>query len=263
MNPVYDYSNKVVLVTGGSRGIGRETCLAFARCGTKVVISARSDDGQETADMIYKEGGDAIFVRSDIAKEADVKKLIQTAIEKYGQLDFAINNAGHSGHNGFIHEQTESNYDTVFDSNVRGTLLCMKHELLAMLNNNDGQGYGRIVNVASSAGFIGLPRIGIYVASKHAMMGLTRTAGLEYATKNIRVNAVVPGTVDKTLNYDIFAENNDEIKKQMVAMHATKKILEPEDVVPAILFLCSDGANLAIGSPLFIDGGLTTGKTWG
>ena len=94
-------------------------------------------------------------------------------------------------------------------------------------------------------------------------MGLTRTAGLEYATKNIRVNAVVPGTVDKTLNYDVFAENNDEIKKQMVAMHATKKILEPEDVVPAILFLCSDGANFAIGSPLFIDGGLTTGKTWG
>ena len=281
--PKYDFSGRVALVTGASQGIGRHTAFALARCGAKVVLASRSDGGQETADMIAKDsqaqeaGGEGYFVRCDISNEEEVKTAIDKACSKYGALHFAINNAGHSGENGLLEDQTVENFDSVFEVNVRGSFLCMKHEIKAMRNNEPSRrrvkaveadtehgatkqrsGYGRIVNVGSAASFISFPQAGIYVASKHALLGLTQNAAVELAADtDIRVNMVVPGSV-KTHNYELFTEGKDEMKKIMIQNHPTKQILMPEDCVPAILFLCSDGAFFSVGQPLMIDGGFTT-----
>lgn len=257
----FDFKGKTALVTGGSLGIGRETALGLAKNGAQVVISARSDGGEETASEIRKAGGEAIFLRSDISSEKEVEQLVNETVRRYGKLDFAINNAGHSGVNGYIWEQTEENYDAVFNSNVRGAFFCMKHEIRVMRQSNgrNGRPYGRIVNVGTAAAYLGMARIGIYAASKHALLGLTQVAALELAADtDIRVNMVVPGSV-QTHNYDIFTEGKEEAKKFMKAIHATKQVMGPHEVVPAILFLCSDGANYSVGSPLHIDSGITTG----
>jgi NAD(P)-dependent dehydrogenase (short-subunit alcohol dehydrogenase family) len=252
-NVMADFDDRVAIVTGGSMGIGRAAALEFARRGAKVLISARSEGGQETADMIAAEGGEALFVRSDIARESDVETLVRTALQRWGKLDFALNNAGHSGKNAPIHEQTAENYDAVFDSNVRGMLFCLKHEIRAMLRN----GFGRIVNVASDAGYIGFPTAGIYVASKHAVMGLTRSAALEVVDQSIRVNAVIPGSVT-TRNFEIFTEGKQESKDYLRSIHPIGKFLTAEDVVPAIMFLCGPGAEFCVGTGLVIDGGIMT-----
>ena len=281
--PKYNFSDKVALVTGASQGIGRHTAFALARCGAKVVLASRSDGGQETEDMIAKDaksqeaGGEGYFVRCDIGNEEEVKTAIDKGCSKYGALHFAINNAGHSGKNGSIEDQTAENFDSVFNVNVRGSFFCMKHEIKAMRKNEPSKkraqaaeadtehgatkersGYGRIVNVGSGASFIAFPQAGIYVASKHALFGLTQNAAVELAADtDIRVNMVVPGSV-KTHNYDLFTEGKDEMKQGLIKNHPINQILMPEDCVPAILFLCSDGAFFSVGQPLMIDGGLTT-----
>ena len=281
--PKYDFSDKVALVTGASQGIGRHTAFGLARCGAKVVLASRSDGGQETAEMIAKDaksqeaGGEGYFVRCDISKEEEVKAAIDKACDKYGALHFAINNAGHSGENGLIEDQTAENFDSVFNVNVRGSLFCLKHEIKAMRKNEPSKkrakaveadtehgatkqrsGYGKIVNVGSAASFISFPQAGIYVASKHALLGLTQNAAVELAADtDIRVNMVVPGSV-KTHNYELFSEGKNEMKKGMIKNHPTNQILMPEDCVPAILFLCSEGAFFSVGQPLMIDGGFTT-----
>ncbi|MGI8741562.1 MAG: SDR family oxidoreductase [Bryobacteraceae bacterium] len=280
--PQYDYRGKVAIVTGASQGVGRHAAFGLARCGCKVVLAGRSDEGQETVEMIGKDhlardaGGEALFLRTDVTNETEIKAAISETVSRYGALHFALNNAGYSGVNNPIEDQTAANYDAVFAVNVRGLLLCMKHEIRAMRRNEPPKkrkegwhtdpdkgetkvrsGYGRIVNVGSAAAFIGFPRAGIYIASKHAVHGLTQTAAIELAADtDIRVNMVVPGSI-KTHNYELFSESQDEIKKLLIGAHATKQILLPEDCVPAILFLCSDGAFFSVGQPLFIDGGYT------
>lgn len=281
--PVYDYREKVAIVTGASQGIGRHAAFGLARCGAKVVLAGRSDAGQETVELIARDpqardaGGEALFLRADVSDESDIEAMLDETLSRYGTVHFAINNAGHSGVNDLIEDQTAQNFNAVFEVNVRGLLLCMKHEIRAMRNNQppdkrrDGwrtdpgrgetskrAGYGRIVNIGSAAAFVGFPRAGIYIASKHAVQGLTQTAALELAADtDIRVNLLVPGSV-KTHNYELFSESRDELKKLLIQAHPTKQILLPEDCVPAILFLCSDGAFYSVGQPLFIDGGYTS-----
>ncbi|MBA3554440.1 MAG: SDR family oxidoreductase [Gemmatimonadales bacterium] len=280
--PAYDYRGKVAIVTGASQGVGRHAAFGLARSGAKVVLAGRSGEGRETVDMTVNDrqardaGGEAVFLRTDVTQEGEIEALMGETLSRFGALHFAVNNAGHSGVNDPIEDQTSANYDAVFDVNVRGLLLCMKHEIRAMRRNDPPRkrkegwrtdptkgetqgrsGYGRIVNVGSAAAFIGFPRAGIYIASKHAVHGLTQTAALELAADtDIRVNMVVPGSV-KTHNYELFTESRDELKKLLIQGHATKQILLPEDCVPAILFLCSDGAFFSVGQPLFIDGGYT------
>ena len=280
--PQYDYRGKVAVVTGAGQGVGRHAAFGLARCGAKVVLAGRSDEGQETVEIIARDqqardaGGEALFLRTDVTQETEIEGMIEETVSRYGALHFALNNAGHSGINNPIEDQTADNYDAVFAVNVRGLLLCMKHEIRAMRKNEpprkrkegwhtdpakgetqERSGYGRIVNVGSAAAFIGFPRAGIYITSKHAVHGLTQTAAIELAADtDIRVNMVVPGSI-KTHNYELFSESKDEMKKLLIQGHATKQILLPEDCVPAILFLCSDGAFFSVGQPLFIDGGYT------
>jgi len=280
--PRYDYREKVALVTGASQGIGRHAAFGLARCGAKVVLAGRSGAGEETAELIARDeqareaGGEALFLRTHVSSESGIEAMLEETLSRYGALHFAINNAGHSGRNDPIEDQTADNFDEVFAVNVRGLLLCLKHEIRAMRRNEpprkrkegwrtdlgkgetgERSGYGRIVNIGSAAAFIGFPRAGIYIASKHAVHGLTQTAALELAADtDIRVNLLVPGSV-KTHNYELFSEGRDELKKQLIQGHPTKQILLPEDCVPALLFLCSDGAFFSVGQPLFIDGGYT------
>lgn len=280
--PQYDYRSKVAVVTGAGQGIGRHAAFALARCGASVVLAGRGDAGQETAELIAEDerarsaGGEALFLRTDVSDESDIEALLAETMSRYGALHFAINNAAHSGINDPIEDQTAANFDSVFDVNVRGLLLCMKHEIRAMRGNEPPQkrregwrtdpakgetgqrsGYGRIVNIGSAASFIGFPRAGIYIASKHAVLGLTQTAALELAAEtDIRINLLVPGSV-KTHNYELFSEGSDELKARLIQGHPTKQILLPEDCAPALLFLCSDGAFFSVGQPLYIDGGYT------
>lgn len=235
--PHYDYRDKVAIVTGASQGIGRHAAFGLARCGAKLVLAGRSEEGQETVEIIAADrkareaGGEAVFVRTDVRNEDDVAAMIDETMSRYGALHYAINNAGHSGINNPIEEQTAANYEDVFAVNVRGLLLCMKHQIRVMRQNVPPQkrkegwrtdpgkgetreraGYGRIVNIGSAAAFIGFPRAGIYIASKHAVQGLTQTAALELAADtDIRVNLLVPGSV-KTHNYELFSESRDEFK---------------------------------------------------
>ncbi len=281
--PPYDFSGKVAMVTGASQGIGRHTAIGLARCGATVIVTSRSQGGPETVDMILndeqcqKAGAKAEFMELDIRTEEKVKSVIDAIVDKHGALHFAVNNAGISGMNAPIENQTEENYDYIFNTNVKGTLFCMKHEIKAMRKNtpsahraNDKDadtkngatasrmGYGRIVNIGSGAAFVAFPAAGIYVASKHALLGLTRNAAVELAgDTDIRVNMIAPGVV-KTNNYEIFSEGKDEIKKLMINNHATHQTLMPEDCVAATLFMLSDGAFFSVGSTLMIEGGYAT-----
>ncbi len=280
--PPYDYRGKVAVVTGAGQGIGRHAAFALARCGPTVVLAGRGNAGEETAELIAQDsqardaGGEGLFLRTDVSKESEIEAMLAETMSRYGALHLAINNAGHSGVNDPIEEQTATNFDADFDVNVRGLLLCMKHEIGAMRKNEppkkraegwrtdpakgetrERSGYGRIVNIGSAAAFVGFPRAGIYIASKHAVHGLTQTAALELAAEtDIRVNLLVPGSV-KTHNYELFSEGRDEFKRLLIQAHPTQQILLPEDCAPAILFLCSDGAFFSVGQPLYIDGGFT------
>ena len=281
--PRYPFDDKVALVTGGSQGIGRHVAIGLARCGAKVAVVSRSRGGPETVELIAGDrtcreaGGEAHFIECDVSGEDAVKAAVDETLERYGALHLAVNNAGHSGENGPIEDQTEENYRSVFDTNVMGALFCLKHEIKAMRRNdppprrargddadaehgaNAGRtGYGRIVNIGSAAAFVSFPMAGIYAASKHALNGLTQAAAIELAPDtDIRVNMVVPGSV-KTHNYELFSGGKDEMKAGMIAKHATQQILMPEDVVAATLFMLSDGAFFSVGGSLMIDGGFLT-----
>jgi NAD(P)-dependent dehydrogenase (short-subunit alcohol dehydrogenase family) len=249
------FTNKVALVTGGTSGIGRATALAFAKEGAKVVVAGRREaEGNEVVSFIKKENGHALFVRTDVAKETDVVSLIEETLSAYGRLDAAFNNAGVEG-DGFkpTHEQTAASYRAVMDINVLGVLLSMKYEIPAMLKS----GGGAIVNTSSVGGLIGFPGAAIYVASKHAVIGLSKTAALEYATKGIRVNAVAPGGIETPM-FDRFTGGvGSEAHKQVSAMHPIGRTGEPGEIAEAVLWLCSDNASFVTGHTLIADGGLT------
>src|SRR5262245_57606301 len=248
---------KVALVTGGSSGIGKASSLAFAREGAKVVVSdINVAGGQATTRLIRDGGGEAIFIKADVSQAAEVEALINQAVETYGRLDCAYNNAGMLGEvealGLAIHEYPEAVWDRVISINLKGVWFCLKYELAQMVK----QGGGAIVNTASIWGLVGAPGASAYVASKHAVVGLTRAAALEYATKGIRINAVNPGTIRTPLLDPLIAALPD-LEATLTAQHPVGRIGRPEEVAEAVVWLCSEAASFVIGHTLTVDGGYT------
>jgi NAD(P)-dependent dehydrogenase (short-subunit alcohol dehydrogenase family) len=247
------YKNKVVLVTGGTSGIGKSAALAYARAGASVVLAGRRiEEGQAVAKEITTAGGRATFVRTDVTREADVRALVDKTVQTYGRLDVAFNNAGLE-HVGPITESTEEQFRRVFDVNVLGVMFSLKHEVPAMLKT----GGGSIVNTGSVASLIGMAGVAIYVASKHAVVGLTKVAALEFAKQNVRVNCIAPAAIETEM-FDRFAGGiESDMAKQMAAMHPVGRIGQPDEVARAVLYLTSDDASFITGQTLAIDGGFT------
>ena len=244
---------KVALVTGGGSGIGRATALAFARDGARVVIGNRNvQRGEETVSMIRAAGGTASFRRTDVLVVADIEALVKHAVSEYGGLDLAFNNAGIEGDVRPLAEQTEANYDAVMDINVKGVWLSMKYEIPRMLE----RGGGAIVNCASVAGVIAFPGIGIYSASKHAVIGLTKAAALEYSAQGIRINAVNPAVIDTEM-VDRLADGMNMKKDDLITFHPIGRLGRVEEVAEAVLWLCSEKASFVTGHSMMVDGGFT------
>jgi NAD(P)-dependent dehydrogenase (short-subunit alcohol dehydrogenase family) len=240
----------VILITGALTCIGRATALAFARDGARLVVSGRrEEEGEKLVADLRKLGAEAEFVRSDVRHEADIQSLVDKTVARFGRLDVAVNNAGTEGTPGPVTEQTAETYAAIFDTNVLGTLLSMKHELRVMLT----QGYGSIVNVSSTAGRAGMAGASVYVASKHAVEGLTKAAALEVAEFGIRVNAVAPGPIETEMlkRFTGTAEN----KSALVAGVPLKRVGTPEEIAHTIMFLASDQASFITGASIPVDGG--------
>ncbi len=246
---------KVVLVTGGSTGIGRASSLVFAREGATVVVAdINLAAGEGTACAIRDSGGQAVFIAADVSKRGDVETLVNRAVGLYGRLDCAFNNAGIAGAIGSaVHDYSEDAWDRVMGINLKGVWLCLKYEIQQMLK----QGGGAIVNTASIWGLVGAPGASAYVASKHGVVGLTRAAALEYATRGIRINAVNPGTI-RTPILDPFIAADPEFESMITARHPIGRIGMPEEVAEAVVWLCSDAASFVVGQNLPVDGGYTT-----
>ncbi len=243
------FDGKVVLVTGGTSGIGKITALAFAAAGARVVVSGRREaEGAEVVDEIQKAGGTATFVRADVAREPDVKNLIERTIAAYGRLDVAFNNAGVEI-TGPIAEFNADDYRRVFDINVLGVFFSLKYELPVMAK----AGGGAVINTSSIAGHVGMANVGIYIASKHAVEGITKVAALEYAKQGVRVNAVAPGAIQTDM-IDRFA-GGDEGKSYLANMHPVGRIGRSEEIAAAVLYLASDDAKFTTGVSLPVDGG--------
>jgi NAD(P)-dependent dehydrogenase (short-subunit alcohol dehydrogenase family) len=243
------FQNKVALVTGGSFGIGRATAVLFARHGARVAVVDWQQD-EETLKQIHTVGGEAIFIRCDVSKDSDVRAMVEQVIARFGRLDFAFNNAGIEGETAPTHEVTEENWNRVIDINLKGAWLCMKYELPHMLQ----QGKGVIVNCSSIAGLVGFPGIAAYAASKHGLLGLTKTAALEYAQSGVRINAICPGVI-KTPMIDRFIEKNNTTEEAMASGEPIGRMGTPEEVAEGAVWLCSDAASFITGHPLVADGG--------
>jgi NAD(P)-dependent dehydrogenase (short-subunit alcohol dehydrogenase family) len=243
------FKDKVALVTGGSSGIGRATALAFAKKGAKVVIADWTEN-QETMDLIKNLGTEAIFVKCDVSKSADVKALIEKTIDTFGRLDFAYNNAGIEGTSAPTQDCSEENWDKTIDINLKGIWLCMKHQIPVMLE----KGKGSIVNCSSVAGLVGFQGLPAYVASKHGVIGLTKTAALENAKLGIRINAVCPGVI-QTPMIDRLTGNQKEAEEEFTTMEPVGRFGQPEEIACAVMWLCSDEASFVTGIEMPVDGG--------
>jgi NAD(P)-dependent dehydrogenase (short-subunit alcohol dehydrogenase family) len=243
------FKSKVALITGGSFGIGRATAVAFAKKGAKVAIADWVED-DETSSEIIASGGEAIFIKCDVSKTADVKAMLDKIISTYGRLDYAFNNAGIEGISAPAQDCTEDNWDKTIGINLKGIWLCMKYEIPEMLKLHKGV----IVNCASIAGLVGFPGLPAYVASKHGIIGLTKTSALECAKLGIRVNAVCPGAI-KTPMIDRLTGNKKEVEEQFAGMEPIGRLGLPDEVANAVLWLCSDEASFVTGHAMAIDGG--------
>jgi NAD(P)-dependent dehydrogenase (short-subunit alcohol dehydrogenase family) len=241
----------VVLITGALTGIGRAAAEIFAREGAHVVVSGRKDkEGQELVAELEAIGADAIFVRTDVRKDEDVRDLVDQTVKRFGRLDIAVNNAGTEGLKGLVTEQTAESYAATFDTNVLGVLLSMKHELRVMLP----QGSGSIVNVSSAYGSVGAAGASVYVASKHAVEGLTKSAALEVAGTGVRINVVAPGTTDTGMLTRF--TNTDENKAALVSTVPLKRLATPEEIAHVIIFIARGNASYMTGASIPVDGGM-------
>lgn len=253
-NSLNNFADKVVLITGAGNGIGRATALAFAQQGASVVVAdINRADGEETAAMITQAGGIATFMLCDVTKDQDVQSMVEGTVETYGKLDIAFNNAGIEIEQSKLADGDEATYDKIMDVNVKGVWRCMKYQIPALLK----QSTSAIVNTASIAGLGAAPKMSIYSASKHAVIGLTKSAAVEYGKKGLRVNAICPAVIDTEMFRR--ATQNDPQKEQYVkSLHPVGRIGQPDEVAAAVLYLCSDLAGFTTGVALPIDGGATS-----
>ncbi|MGH7133282.1 MAG: glucose 1-dehydrogenase [Phycisphaerales bacterium] len=248
------FKNKTILITGGTSGIGKVTALALAEAGANIVITGRrAPEGQAVVADLAKRGGKHLFVQGDVTDEAHLAKAVQTAAAITGRLDGAFNNAGLELGSNPIVEVNPADFHRIFDINVLGVLLSMKHQIKAML----ATGGGSIVNNASIAGTIGMPGAGIYIASKHAVLGLTKTAAVEVAKQGIRVNAVSPAAIETDMLDRFTGGRNPEVVTAFAAMHPIGRIGKPSEIAHPVLFLLSDDASFITGHDLKVDGGFT------
>lgn len=245
------FKNKVALVTGASFGIGSATAILFAQKGAKVVLVDWLEN-DETLNKIKTFGGDATFIKCDVSKLSEVQKMIQKVISTYGQLDYAFNNAGIEGISATIQDCSEENWEKTISINLKGIWACMKYEIPEMLKHNNGV----IVNCASIAGLVGYEGLPAYVASKHGIIGLTKTAALENAKLGIRVNAVCPGAI-KTPMIDRLTGNKKEVEEQFAAQEPIGRLGNPNEVANAVIWLCSNEASFVTGHAMAVDGGWT------
>jgi NAD(P)-dependent dehydrogenase (short-subunit alcohol dehydrogenase family) len=241
----------VVLITGALTGIGRATALAFAKEGARIVIAGRRDEaGHNLVAELRRLDAEAEFVNADVRHEEDVRNLVDKTVARFGRLDVAVNAAGTEGKPGPVTEQSAESYAATFDTNVLGTLLSMKHELRVMLP----KGSGSIVNVSSAYGSIGAPGASVYVGSKHAVEGMTKSAALEVAGTGVRVNVVAPGTTDTGMLTRF--TNTDENKAALVSTVPVKRLARPEEIAHVILFVASANASYMTGASIPVDGGM-------
>lgn len=248
MNPSYDFKNQVALVTGASSGMGLATATAFAQSGASVVLADRNEQALRAAtEKLTVAGHQAISVTCDVTDEAQAARMVERAVAAFGRLDMAYNNAGILGPMGDMTDETGEAFDEVNAVNLRGVWTCMKHELLQMRK----QGSGAIVNCSSLGGLVGLPGRAAYHASKHGVIGLTKSAALDYAAKGIRVNAVCPGCIDTPMGAGI----NPDAMKEFLRDQPIGRMGLADEVAAAVLWLCSPGASFVLGVALPVDGG--------
>jgi NAD(P)-dependent dehydrogenase (short-subunit alcohol dehydrogenase family) len=245
----YDFRGRVAIVTGAAAGIGRASALAFAAAGASVVVAdVDAAGGAATVELATRAGGEARFVATDVASSASVQEMVDATIAAYGRLDFAHNNAGVAAAQHDVGDLPEAEWDRVQGVMLRGVYLCMKYEIPHLLAEG-----GAIVNTASGAGLVGYPGQSPYVSSKHGVLGLTKSAALEYGHRGVRVNAVCPGTVLTPMVEA--ATQVPGLEEQLVALHPIGRIGTPDEIAQAVLWLCSDGASFVLGHALAVDGG--------
>jgi NAD(P)-dependent dehydrogenase (short-subunit alcohol dehydrogenase family) len=245
---------KVAIITGGSSGIGKATAVVLAKEGVNVAIAARrTNEGEETVKLVKAAGSDGIFVKSDVANEDDVRSLVKKTVDTYGRLDYAFNNAGVEEIVTPFLDQTSDKFDQIMNTNVRGVWLSMKYEIPEMIKS----GGGAIVNNSSIGGIIGYPQMSIYIASKHAVLGLTKSVALEYAKSGIRINAIAPGGV-KTDMIRRLDEENNQFLETLTSIHPIGRISDPKEIANAVVWLLSDKASFVLGHTLLVDGGIVS-----
>jgi NAD(P)-dependent dehydrogenase (short-subunit alcohol dehydrogenase family) len=250
-----ELEGKVGLVTGGTSGIGRDTALLFAKAGAKVVVAGRRElQGEETVQLIRAAGGDGLFVKTDVSKASHVETLIQKVVERFGGLDIAFNNAGIEGVWAPIVRQSEEDWDRTIEINLKGVWLCLKYEIRQMLKQRAG---GAIVNMASIIGLIGSAGVAAYSASKHGVIGLTKTAALENAKNGIRINAVCPGFTETPMADRIFRA--PAVRNHVLSCHPIGRFGKPIEIAEAVVWMCSDRASFMTGQSLVLDGGFLAG----
>ena len=242
---------KAAIITGGSSGIGRAAAVALAKQGVKIAIAARrAKEGEETVRLVKEAGSEGIFVKTDVANENDVRSLVEKTVKQYNRLDYAFNNAGIEEMTTPLVDQTSEVFDQIMNVNVKGVWLCMKYEIPEMIRT----GGGAIVNTSSGAGVVGYPQQPIYIASKHAVLGLTKSAALEYAKSGIRINAIAPGVTE--------TEMVERVDKQLIerlkSITPIGRIGDPQEIANAVVWLLSDKASFVLGHTLLVDGGVVS-----
>ena len=250
-----DFEGKVAVVTGGTSGIGRDTAVLFAKAGAKVVIAGRREaEGHETEELVRAEGGDGLFVKTDVSKAVEVEALIKKAVDKFGRLDVAFNNAGIEGAWIPIARQSEADWDRTIEINLKGVWLCLKYEIRQILKQGGG---GSIVNMSSVTGLTGGAGAAAYSASKHGVIGLTKSAALETARNGIRINAVCPAVVETPMGERLFGA--PAANKYALALHPIGRFGKPMEIAEAVVWMCSDRASFMTGQSLVLDGGFLAG----